>query len=104
MQSTSNHLTIRLKSQHFLRQIATSNTLVRDKQLKLFKSKDLSPIRVIHICLHNHLTLIILLFDSNHHATCVTLRRKMTQISMRSIPCRVVISTLLFHRNDHVAR
>ena len=104
MQSTSNHLTIRLKSLRFLRQIAASNTLVRDEQLKLFKSKDLSPIRVIHICLHNHLTQITLLFDSNHHATCVTLRRKMTQISIRSIPCRVVISTLLFHRNDHVAR
>ena len=85
MQSTSNHLTIRLKSQHFLRQIATSNTLVRDEQLKLFKSKDLSPIRVIHICLHNHLTQITLLFDSNHHATCVTLRRKMTQIGMQLI-------------------
>ena len=56
MQSMSNHLTIRLKSLRFLRQIATSNTLVRDEQLKLFKSKDLSPIRVIHICLHNHLT------------------------------------------------
>lgn len=55
MQSTSNHLTIRLKSLRFLRQIAASNTLVRDKQLKLFKSKDLSPIRVTHICLHNHL-------------------------------------------------
>ena len=76
MQSTSNHLTIRLKSLRFLRQIAASNTLVRDEQLKLFKSKDLSPIRVIHICLHNHLTQITLLFDSNHHATCVTLRRK----------------------------
>ena len=104
MQSTSNHLTIRLKSQHFLRQIATSNTLVRDEQLKLFKSKDLSPIRVIHICLHNHLTQITLLFDSNHHATCVTLRRKMTQMGMCSIPCRVVISTLLFHHDNHVAR
>ena len=104
MQSMSNHLTIRLKSQHFLRQIATSNTLVRDKQLKLFKSKDLSPIRVIHICLHNHLTQITLLFDSNHHATCVTLRREMTQITAQFIPYRVVIFTLLLHHNDYVAR
>lgn len=56
MQSMSNHLTIRLKSLRFLRQIATSNTLVRDKQLKLFKSKDLSPIRVIHISLQDNLT------------------------------------------------
>ena len=55
MQSMSNHLTIRLKSLCFLRQIAASNTLVRDKQLKLFKRKDLSPISAPKICLYGNL-------------------------------------------------
>ena len=98
MQSTSNHLTIRLKSQHFLRQIATSNTLVRDKQLKLFKSKDLSPIRVIHICLHNHLTQITRESDSSYSVISVKLQRNLSQVATRFNRDCHMIGYILFYK------